>query len=99
MRLINQIDYDFSVAEKKFRSLMQRFGALEAMRQCDLAWEVRDYLKTHPARRWSIWLRAGQHRQSLRQRQMQNLQSDFPDVIALRGSSCHPPGSGSKHSL
>ena len=49
VRLIDQIDYDFSVAEKNSRSLMQRFGALEvAMRQCDLAWEVRDYLKNHP---------------------------------------------------
>ena len=30
-------------------SLMQRFGFLEAaMRQNDLAWEVRDYLREHP---------------------------------------------------
>ena len=28
VRLIDQIDYDFSVAEKNSRSLMQRFGAL-----------------------------------------------------------------------
>ena len=49
VRLINEIDYDFSQAEKNSRSLMQRFGTLEvAMRQCDLAWEVREYLKTHP---------------------------------------------------
>ena len=49
VRLIEQIDYDFSEAEKKSRSLMQRFGALEvAMRQNDLAWEVREYLKKHP---------------------------------------------------
>ena len=49
VRLIDQIDYDFSVAEKNSRSLMQRFGFLEvAMRQSDLAWEVRDYLRTHP---------------------------------------------------
>ena len=49
VRLIDQIDYDFSEAEKNARSLMQRFGSLEvAMRQNDLAWEVRDYLKTHP---------------------------------------------------
>ena len=49
VRLIDQIDYDFSEAEKKSRSLMQRFGSLEvAMRQNDLAWEVRDYLKAHP---------------------------------------------------
>ncbi len=39
VRLIDQIDYDFSEAEKNSRSLMQRFGALEvAMRQNDLAW-------------------------------------------------------------
>ena len=49
VRLIDQIDYDFSEAEKNSRSLMQRFGALEvAMRQHDLAFEVRDYLKSHP---------------------------------------------------
>ena len=49
VHLIDQIDYDFSEAEKNSRSLMQRFGALEvAMRQNDLAWEVRDYLKKHP---------------------------------------------------
>ena len=47
--LIEQIDYDFSEAEKNSRSLMQRFGALEvAMRQNDLAWEVRAYLSAHP---------------------------------------------------
>lgn len=48
IRLIDEIDYDFSEAEKKSHSLMQRFGSLEvAMRQNDLAWEVRDYLKSH----------------------------------------------------
>ena len=49
VRLIDQIDYDFSNAEKNSHSLMQRFGSLEvAMRQNDLAYEVRDYLKDHP---------------------------------------------------
>ena len=49
VRLIEQINYDFSEAEKNSRSLMQRFGSLEvAMRQNDLAFEVRDYLKDHP---------------------------------------------------
>ena len=48
-RLVNAVDYDFSTLEQKSRSLMQRFGFLEvAMRQNDLAYEVRDYLKTHP---------------------------------------------------
>ncbi len=49
VELINQIDYDFSQAEKSSNSLMQRFGALEvAARQSDLAVEVRYYLKNHP---------------------------------------------------
>jgi len=38
VRLINEIDYDFSEAEKQSHSLMQRF----------VAFEVRDYLKSHP---------------------------------------------------
>ena len=49
LRLIDQIDYDFSLLSEKAKSLMQQFGFLEAaMRQNDLAWEVRDYLRTHP---------------------------------------------------
>ena len=49
LRLVNAVDYDFSALEKKSKSLMQRFGFLEvAMRQTDLAFEIRDYLKTHP---------------------------------------------------
>ena len=46
VQLIGEIAYDFSEAEKNARSLMQRFGSLEmAMRQDDLAWEVKDCLK------------------------------------------------------
>lgn len=46
--LMERMDYDFSELEKQSNSLMQVFGALEvAMRQNDLAWEVRDYLKCH----------------------------------------------------
>ena len=48
-QLVDAVDYDFSALEQKSRSLMQRFGFLEvAMRQNDLAFEVRDYLKAHP---------------------------------------------------
>ena len=47
--LISQIDYDFSEVEKKSKSLMQRFGALEvAARQSDMIYEIKDYLKNHP---------------------------------------------------
>ena len=49
IRLMEQVDYDFSALEKQSKSLMQRFGVLEAaMRQNDLAREVRDYLASHP---------------------------------------------------
>lgn len=49
VRLIEQIDYDFSEVEKKSDSTMQEFGFLEiAIRQKDLAYEVREYLKSHP---------------------------------------------------
>ena len=79
VRLIDEIDYDFSEAEKKSRSLMQRFGSLEvAMRQNDLAFEVRDYLKVSPqCGGGQSGLRAGQHRKKLRQRQLQDVQFGF----------------------
>ena len=48
-RLADKIGYDFSEVVKKSGSLMQRFGFLEvAVRQSDLEWEVKDYLKNHP---------------------------------------------------
>lgn len=48
-RLMSRIDYDFSSLESNSRNAMQRFGFLEvSVRQYNLAWEVRDYLKTHP---------------------------------------------------
>ena len=44
LRLMNAVDYDFSALQKKSHRLMQRFGFLEvAMRQNDLAFEVREY--------------------------------------------------------
>lgn len=48
-RICSLLDYDFASREKKMRGTMGLFGALEvAQRQYDLAWEVRDYLRTHP---------------------------------------------------
>ncbi len=48
-KLIENIDYDFSKIKQVSQGLMQRFGFLEvAMRQSDLAWEVKDYLREHP---------------------------------------------------
>ena len=86
VQLINKIDYDFSQVEKNSRSLMQRFGALEvAMRQNDLAWEVRDYLKTHPK---AVVVNLGCGLDDTGRAcdngccKIYNL--DFPDVIAVR---------------
>ena len=86
VRLINEIDYDFSKAEKNFRSLMQRFGALEvAMRQNDLAWEVRDYLKTHPkAAVVNLGCGLDNTGRSCDNGSCKIYNLDFPDVIAVR---------------
>ncbi len=69
-RLMEKIDYDFSALEKRSDSIVQVFGALEvAMRQSDIAWEVRNYLKEHSPRGGDQpGLRAGRYRPRLRQR-------------------------------
>lgn len=84
--LIEKIDYDFSEAEKKSRSLMQRFGALEvAMRQNDLAYEVRDYLKTHPnAAVVNLGCGLDNTGRVCDNGSCKLYNLDFPDVIAVR---------------
>ena len=86
VRLIDEIDYDFSEAEKKSRSLMQRFGSLEvAMRQNDLAFEVRDYLKGYPNAavvNLGCGLDSTGRNYDNGSCKMYNL--DFPEVIAVR---------------
>ena len=86
VRLINEIDYDFSVAEKNSRSLMQRFGALEvAMRQNDLAWEVRDCLKDHPkAAVVNLGCGLDSTGRSCDNGSCKIYNLDFPNVIAVR---------------
>ena len=86
LRLVDEIDYDFSTLEKKAESLMQRFGFLEAaMRQNDLATEVRAYLKEHPnAAVVNLGCgldNTGRHCGNGRCK-IYNL--DFPEVIAVR---------------
>ena len=85
-RLVRAVDYDFSALEQKSRSLMQRFGFLEvAMRQNDLACEVRDYLKTHPTAavvNLGCGLDCTGRACDNGQCKLYNL--DFPDVIAVR---------------
>ena len=86
VRLIDEIDYDFSEAEKNSRSLMQRFGALEvAMRQNDLAFEVRAYLKMHPcAAVVNLGCGLDNTGKACDNGRCKIYNLDFPDVIALR---------------
>ena len=86
VRLIDQIDYDFSEAEKNSRGLMQRFGSLEvAMRQNDLAFEVRDYLKCHPnAAVVNLGCGLDSTGRSCDNGSCKIYNLDFPDVIATR---------------
>ena len=86
VRLIDQIDYDFSEAEKNSRGLMQRFGSLEvAMRQNDLAFEVRDYLKSHPnAAVVNLGCGLDSTGRSCDNGNCKIYNLDFPDVIAVR---------------
>ena len=86
VRLLDQIDYDFSKAEKNSRSLMQRFGALEvAMRQNDLAFEVQAYLKNHPcAAVVNLGCGLDNTGRACDNGRCKIYNLDFPDVIALR---------------
>ena len=86
VHLMDRIDYDFSEVDKKYHGLMQRFGALEvAMRQNDLAIEVRNYLKMHPNAavvNLGCGLDSAGRRCDNGSCLIYNL--DFPDVIAVR---------------
>lgn len=86
VRLMEQIDYDFSQLSEKSGSVMHRFGFLEvAVRQNGLAREVRDYLGTHPGAA-VVNLGCGLDDTG---RQCDNgtcriYNLDFPDVISVR---------------
>lgn len=48
-KLCDNLDYDFSELEKKNNSFLYEFGSLEAaMRQLDMIWEIKEYLKKYP---------------------------------------------------
>ena len=84
--LIDKIDYDFSDVAEKSKSLMQRFGFLEvAMRQNDLAWEVRDYLNAHPnAAVVNLGCGLDNTGRFCDNGKCKIYNLDFPDVIAVR---------------
>ena len=84
-RLVNAVDYDFSALEKKSRNSMQRFGFLEvAMRQNDLAFEVREYLKSHPNAAVNLGCGLDSTGRACDNGKCKLYILDFPDVIAVR---------------
>ena len=96
--LMERLDYDFSELEKKSDSMTQVFGALEcAMRQNDLAWEVRDYLRAHP-RAAVVNLGCGldQTGKNCDNGSCLIYNIDFPDVIRVRNELL-PPGDREKN--
>ena len=84
--LMEKGDYEFSPLERQANSLMQTFGAMEAaMRQSDLAWEVRDYLADHPqAAVVNLGCGLDQTGRSCDNGQCRLYNIDLPDVMAVR---------------
>lgn len=93
VELISRLDYDFGVLEKQSNSKAHQFGALEvAMRQTDLAWEVKDYLTTHPAAAVvNLGCGLDQTGENCDNGQCRIYNLDMPDVIAVRNELL-PPG-------
>lgn len=90
--LINQIDYDFSEIEKKSKSIIQRFGALEvAARQSDIAYEVNEYLKEHPfASVVNLGCGLDNTGRNCDNGKCKIYNLDFPDVIKVRNELLPP---------
>lgn len=86
VELIERMDYDFSEHAQKGKGIAYRFGALEtAMRQYDIAWEVRDYLKTHPqAAVVNLGCGLDLTGENCDNGQCKIYNLDLPEVIALR---------------
>ena len=86
VRLMREVDYDFTALEKKSASLMQRFGFLEAaMRQNDIAFEVCAYLKAHPnAAVVNLGCGLDDTGRSCDNGSCKIYNLDFPDVIRVR---------------
>lgn len=86
VRLMDKVDYDFSALAGKSKSVMHRFGFLEvAMRQNDLAWEVRDYLASHSnAAVVNLGCGLDNTGRSCDNGRCRIYNLDFPDVIRVR---------------
>lgn len=84
--LCERIDYDFGAQIKKEKTFAYRYGAVvAAMRQLDMSWEVKDYLKNHPkAAVVNIGCGLDQTGRSCDNGICRMYNVDFPDTIKIR---------------
>ena len=85
-KLCAGLDYDFSELEKKNNSFLYEFGSLEAaMRQLDIMWEIKEYLKKYPkARLVNLGCGLDETGKACDNGLCHIVNVDFPDVIAVR---------------
>lgn len=85
-RLCENLDYDFSALEAQKDSFVFEFGALEAaMRQLDIMWELRDFLRSKPnATIVNLGCGLDQTGRVCDTGTCQIVNIDFPDIIAAR---------------
>ncbi len=85
-RLCERLDYDFSELEKKKKSFLYEFGALEAaMRQLDIIWEIKNYLGKYPkATIVNLGCGLDETGKACDNGLCKIVNIDFPDVISVR---------------
>ena len=85
-KLCARLDYDFSELEKKKNLFLYEFGALEAaMRQLDIIWEIKEYLKDHPkASLVNLGCGLDETGKTCDNGLCNIVNIDFPDVISIR---------------
>ncbi len=85
-KLCESLDYDFSELEKKNSSFLYEFGSLEAaMRQLDIMWEIKEYLKGHPeATIVNLGCGLDDTGRACDNGLCHIVNVDFPDVISIR---------------
>lgn len=84
--LCEKIDYDFMELEKKNNSFLYEFGSLEAaMRQLDIIWEIKEYLKQYPeATIVNIGCGLDETGKACDNGICHIVNIDFPDIIEIR---------------
>ena len=85
-KLCERLDYDFSELERKNNSFLYEFGSLEAaMRQLDIIWEIKEYLKKYPkAAIVNLGCGLDETGKSCDNGLCHIVNVDFPDVIEVR---------------